>query len=431
MPSRGDRSAPKFDPKQPRELRRYFDDLDFAFTRAGVTDRGEMKQHACRYVDVDTTELWETLTEYTDATKTYDEFKAAVYALYPGSDEERKWSVADMDKLVGERMRIGIISLGDLGEYYRQFLAITKFLISRERLSAAEQSRAFVRGFQPELWRVVSQRLQLKNPDHFPDDPYDLGDVHEAARYALHGTPAAPPPSTATAIPTTTVVPSAPTEMKTEDIAAIVERITDSFVKALTAVNARTDRPVRPPQTNTNCNFCNEPGHYSRECLVATEYINAGKCRRDQQGKIILSNGAWIPRDMPGKCFKERIDEWHRRNPGQLAAGHLMYNVMSQTVSNDNPPVIATRQTHPDLFDTAPVQPYALSATDRIASLERELYQLRNRKFEPAARPATRSQREPNVDIPDDPPPKKKVVRPAFQATRRTSAVVAVRSEQR
>ena len=98
-----------------------------------------MKQHTCRYVDVDTIELWETLTEYMDLTKTYDEFKTVVYALYPGSDEERKWSVTDMDKLASERMRIGIISLGDLGKYYQQFLAITKFLISRGRLSAAEQ----------------------------------------------------------------------------------------------------------------------------------------------------------------------------------------------------------------------------------------------------------------------------------------------------
>src|SRR6202790_3626460 len=38
MPSRGDRSAPKFDPKQPRELRRYFSDLDTHFARAGITD---------------------------------------------------------------------------------------------------------------------------------------------------------------------------------------------------------------------------------------------------------------------------------------------------------------------------------------------------------------------------------------------------------
>ena len=81
MLSRGDRSAPKFDPKQPCELRRYFDDLDFAFGRAAVTTDDVKKQHACRYVDVDTSELWETLAEYTDATKTYDEFKDAVYAL--------------------------------------------------------------------------------------------------------------------------------------------------------------------------------------------------------------------------------------------------------------------------------------------------------------------------------------------------------------
>ena len=118
MPSRGDRSAPKFDPKQPCELRQYFDDLDFVFTCAGVTDRTKIKQHACHYVDVDTTELWETLTEYTDATKSYDEFQTAVHTLYPGSDEERKWSVTDMDKLVGKRMHIGIILLRDLGEYY-------------------------------------------------------------------------------------------------------------------------------------------------------------------------------------------------------------------------------------------------------------------------------------------------------------------------
>ena len=96
-----------------------------------MTDRTKMKQHACRYVDVDTSELQETLTEYMDPTKTYDEFKTVVHTLYPGLDEGSKWSVADMDKLVGEQMHIGIISLSDLGEYYRQFLAITKFLISR------------------------------------------------------------------------------------------------------------------------------------------------------------------------------------------------------------------------------------------------------------------------------------------------------------
>ena len=418
MPSRGNRSAPKFDPKQPRGLRRYFDDLDFAFGRAGVTDVHEMKQHACRYVDVDTSELWETLEAYTDVTKTYDQFKDAVYALYPGSDEERKWSVADMDQLVGERSRLGILSLSDLGEYHRQFLAITTFLISKGRLSEAEQSRAFVRGFPPDLWRTISQRLQLKFPDHFPDDPYPLLDIHQAARYVLHGTPATQPVSSISATAATSQ--STTSEVKTEDLAAILERITETFVKALTATaaTARADRPPRPAQTNGNCNFCNEPGHFGRECLVADEYINAGKCRRDVQGKIVLATGAWIPRDLPGKCFKDRIDEWHRRNPGQLAAGQLMYNVLSQSVAQDSPPpVIATRQTHANLFDTA-AQTQSLSAEQRIASLERELFQLRNL----CPRAGGRKDREPNVDIPEDEPRKKKpVMRPEVVIPRSNS----------
>jgi hypothetical protein len=108
MPGRGDRSAPKFDPKQPRELRHYFADLDFTFDRASITNETDKKKHACRYVDVDTSELWETLVEYTDITKPYEDFMKAVHTLYPGSDEERKWSVADMDKLIGEQSHLAI-----------------------------------------------------------------------------------------------------------------------------------------------------------------------------------------------------------------------------------------------------------------------------------------------------------------------------------
>src|ERR1700677_3683069 len=106
--------------------------------------------------------------------KTYNEFRQVIYALYPGSEEERKWSVADIDKLVGEQLRLGVLLLGDLGEYHRQFLAITTFLIEKMQLSTAEQSRAFARGFQAELWSCILQRLQLKLPNHFPDDPYPL-----------------------------------------------------------------------------------------------------------------------------------------------------------------------------------------------------------------------------------------------------------------
>ena len=128
---------------------------------------------------------------FTDTTKTFKDFCKEVYRLYPRSEEERKWLVLDMDKLVGKTSRIGILSLSELGNYHRRFLVITVFLLSRAQISVVEQGRAFARGFQPELWARISQHLQLKFPNHFPDDSYNLQDIHDAAQFVLHGTTAA------------------------------------------------------------------------------------------------------------------------------------------------------------------------------------------------------------------------------------------------
>ena len=42
----------------------------------------------------------------------------SVYQLYPGTDDDHRWLVADLHRLVGMYSRIGIGSLGDLGIYY-------------------------------------------------------------------------------------------------------------------------------------------------------------------------------------------------------------------------------------------------------------------------------------------------------------------------
>ncbi|KAJ7697903.1 hypothetical protein B0H17DRAFT_852206, partial [Mycena rosella] len=188
MPARGDRGAPAFDSSKPRELHRYFSDLEFHFTRSGVTDSTEKKKHATRFLSVDDQDVWESLTEFAPA-NTYDEFKTAVLKLYPGTDVNRKFSLADLDALVGEYARVGILSKGDYSEFYRQFLVITQYLISRQRLSLAEQSRAFRRAIAPaSLWDRVHQRLQIKQPDVHPDDHYDLPDLHEAVEFVLANT---------------------------------------------------------------------------------------------------------------------------------------------------------------------------------------------------------------------------------------------------
>src|SRR5690349_11599096 len=134
MPARGHSTAPKFDPNQPRSLKRYFNELDILLVAAGLTGDEERKTQAVRYLDVDTAELWELLPEF-GINSTYAEFQEAIYKLYPTSKEERRWAVADMDKLVGEQGRLGIHNEAELGSYFRSFFAVTSYLISKDRIS--------------------------------------------------------------------------------------------------------------------------------------------------------------------------------------------------------------------------------------------------------------------------------------------------------
>jgi hypothetical protein len=132
MPSRGDRNAPTFDSAKPRELPRHFSDLEYHFTRCNITDDAQKKSHATRFLTVRDQDAWESLTEFTTPTTSYEDFKAAVLKLYPGTDADRKYSLADLDTLVGTHVRTGIHSKGDFSEFYRDFSAISTSIIQKK-----------------------------------------------------------------------------------------------------------------------------------------------------------------------------------------------------------------------------------------------------------------------------------------------------------
>ncbi|SJL06608.1 uncharacterized protein ARMOST_09950 [Armillaria ostoyae] len=98
-------------------------------------------------------------------------------------------------------------------------------------------------------------------------------------------------------------------------------------------------QPGPPPQssyanvsTGQNCSFCGEIGHFIRECLRVEEMIKEGKCRHNIDGKIILSTGAWVPRNIQGTWLKDRIEEWHRQNPGQAGIINQLMNAIVEPV---------------------------------------------------------------------------------------------------
>lgn len=372
MPPRGHATAPTFDEEQPRTLRRFFQDLEALFDRCAIADEQQKKKWVTRYLPIDAADLCESLGTFA-APATYEDFKKAIIALYPGADDARKHSVADVEALVNARARTVIQNIGELSTYYRDFFAMTSYLISHNRLSTSEQSRLFVRGLRSPLWDQVSQRLQLKQPDHYPDDPYALTDVFDAAKFVLHGTTVT---GTATASRTSST-PAESSTVKVEDLAPLLKllakSISDSGAQAATGsqpVVRNSEGPV-----NNFCHYCGDPGDRVATCKHVDKDIKAGRIMRNAEGKIVLPNGNFVPRSLAGITMRDRVYEWHRLNPGQMRSPSsqmmLQFAPSSETTSA-----------------------FQLTSEDRIAQLEREILALRSRRaFDGVELPAPRYNR--------------------------------------
>jgi hypothetical protein len=410
MPLKGDRGAPTFNPERPSELPRFFRQLEALFLRSGITSNEEKKDYVISYIDASLADLWEGIPSFKSATATYDTFKAAVLACY--TDNDRKYNVSDLDMLIGERQRLGIRSLNELSEYHLRFQAVTSYLLEKKLIGKIEQFNAFVRSFSPAFWKDISRRLQVKHPDHYPDLPYKISDVYEAARFVLHGLPTGssaipipafpsqqPSPSSTSYTPTPSQPVDSPPTIKAEQLGSILTEFTKSIVEAIKQANVSESRQSSSSnfRRSTSCNMCGKE-HWIRDCEVVSEYIRAGKCRRNTDGKVVLPSGAFIPKDIPGTLLRDRFDEWHRRNPNQLASGTLSSGTLFHSVVSSDSASSSPSSSQPL---------YQLSTTDRIASLEAELFNLRARKpnFAPVIRTRAQKARNANVDPDDDPAP--------------------------
>ena len=175
-----------------------------------------------------------------------------------------------MDKLVGETLRVGILSLTDLGKYHREFMAIMMFLIMKNHISPTKQSHAFTCGFPPELQNRVAHRIQLKLPDHFPDDPYTLEETHDTTYFVLHGTMsyALVYDDQQQATQMLAAVMKVEPTIKMEDFTALLD-----VMKQVVSKMGNQGNPSKPsPPHNLHCHFCSG-GHFENSCDILKEYI--------------------------------------------------------------------------------------------------------------------------------------------------------------
>jgi hypothetical protein len=208
-------------------------------------------------------------------------------------------------------------------------------------------------------------------------------------------------------LPLSIPVPIAPTiapdagYIKAEQLGTFLTEFTKTIVKTLNA-NANHPHPYAlnspsgsAPLRNTKCMF-DRCDRFIRDCEGVEEYIRQGKCQRNFEGRVVLSSGAYVPRDIQGKYLRDRIDEWHRRNPNQLTTGVLSSNttLFGAVVPTSSHNTDVTRIIPTPRVSTEQNPIYHLSAQDRIAALKSEIFALkvRNLNFVPTIK--TRRQRE-------------------------------------
>jgi hypothetical protein len=241
---------------------------------------------------------------------------------------------------------------------------------------------------------AIMNRLQLKNMDRHPSMPYEINEVYKSAHFILQSSIN----MGSLTLPKAEVIPTQVTTesgIKLEDLNLLFENFGKTLIEALSVVGANKPNPVNRTSDSKECNMCGGP-HFIRECAVVDEYIKVGKARRNHEGKVVLSTGAFVPRDIPGRLLKERIDEWHRRHLNQMEnVASTLVHTISKGLLNSHIASSAAPEINPA---------YQLTTTDRIATLEAELFNLRARKPPVASGPRTRAQRarEPTVDIEEE-----------------------------
>ena len=133
--------------------------------------------------------------------------------------------------------------------------------------------------------------------------------------------------------------------------------------------------------------------HFIRECKVVDEYIANSKCKRNPEEKVVLPNGLFVPRSIPGEFLKDRIDEYHRHNPTTQSTATLLH-----TINNQYTYQASEEQTLESIIKVA----YQLLKQERIATLEAELFNLHVRKPALTSAIQTRAQKAKAPEVPDE-----------------------------
>ena len=181
MPGRSHPSAPKFT-GVPTHLDIFFDELEMLSQACKLTTEQRIRWTVL-YAPAEDYELWKHAAQLTG--DNWEWFTAQIYSFYPGSDDDRRYRLADLETLSTRQQSKTMETLEDLGTYYREFCKIWYFLRSRDRVSDREASKLFILGFNSSFRIRLEEQLKLQNPRHHRDDPFGFSELYDTAIFVL------------------------------------------------------------------------------------------------------------------------------------------------------------------------------------------------------------------------------------------------------